>query len=109
MPSQIASKPERPSPASLKEKRSLEQNPQVLEARAAIQAAAANAIGSLSLVEAIRVFRNELVDCAIRQSNGSRRAAARILGVTRPAIQNVLRRSDASDSNVKKTGDVESI
>jgi transcriptional regulator with GAF, ATPase, and Fis domain len=68
-----------------------------LEVHAAIKGAAHRIVGSLGLTEAIRVFRQEMVDRALLQANGSRRAAARILGVTRPAVQSILRQSTQSD------------
>lgn len=71
------------------------------QAHSAIQVAALSAVGKLGLIEAIRALRKEMVECALRQGNGSRRAAARLLGVTRPAIQSVLRQSTLSDQDVK--------
>jgi len=61
------------------------------EPTAAIKSAARSAVGRLSLPDAIRIFRNEMVDSALNNEQGSRRAAARVLGVTRPAVQHVLR------------------
>jgi len=74
---------------------------QHLQAHAAIKGAAHSTVGSLNLIEAIRTFRQEMVECALRQGNGSRRAAARLLGVTRPEIQSVLRQSRPSDQKVE--------
>jgi predicted transcriptional regulator len=48
-------------------------------------------VGRLSLTDAIQAFRNSMVESALFRQNGSRRAAARLLGVTRPAVQRVLR------------------
>ena len=66
---------------------------------AAIKAAARTALGRLSLTDAIRTFRNEMVDSALDQGSGSRRAAARMLGVTRPAVQHILRQHKSDDSS----------
>lgn len=60
---------------------------------AQIRAAARRALGSVQLADAIRIFRTEMVDFALVQSSGSRRAAAKALGVTRPAVQHLLRHS----------------
>lgn len=60
----------------------------------AIRAAAERVVGRLSLNDAMTQFRNTMVDLALNRGNGSRRAAAKILGVTRPAVQYILRHSD---------------
>lgn len=65
---------------------------------AAIKTAARAALGRLSLRDAIKVFRDEMVNAALRL-RGSRRAAAKTLGVTRPAVQHILRHRGSSDSS----------
>lgn len=61
---------------------------------AAIRTAVGGVVGRLSLNDAMTLFRNTMVDLALVRGNGSRRAAAKLLRVTRPAVQYVLRRSD---------------
>lgn len=73
-------------------------------ARAAIRNAAVSAVGTLNLIDAIRLFRSQMVDLALRQQSGSRRAAAGLLGVTRPAIQNILRQSAGAPATFQKIG-----
>lgn len=58
----------------------------------AIEAAARSAVGRLGLTEAIQLFRVFMVETALKRKEGSRRAAARVLGITRPAVQHILRR-----------------
>jgi transcriptional regulator with GAF, ATPase, and Fis domain len=84
-------------PPASPQKHSARTDSRYRQAHAAIKGAALSTVGSLDLIEAIRAFRREMVECALRQGNGSRRAAARLLGVTRPAIQSVLRRLTPSD------------
>ena len=61
---------------------------------ATIRTAAESVVGRLSLNDALTLFRNTMVDLALVRKNGSRRAAAKLLRVTRPAVQHILRRSD---------------
>jgi DNA-binding NtrC family response regulator len=56
-------------------------------------------VGRIGLREAQRELRHSMVAHALQLCEGSRKAAARLLGVTRPAIQRVLRESDAPDAN----------
>jgi hypothetical protein len=56
-------------------------------------------VGRIGLREGQRELRHAMVAHALRLCEGSRKAAARLLGVTRPAIQRVLRESDAPDAN----------
>jgi len=63
------------------------------DSRLAIQAAAETVVGRMSLGEALALFRKTMVDLALAKQQGSRRAAAKILGVTRPAVQHILRLS----------------
>jgi len=72
------------------------------DARAAIRNAAVSAVGTLNLVDAIRLFRSQMIDLALRQQSGSRRAAAGVLGVTRSAIQNTLRQSSGASASFQK-------
>ena len=65
---------------------------------AAIRTAAEGVVGRLSLNDALTLFRNTMVDVALVRGNGSRRAAAKLLRVTRPAVQYVLRRSERGGS-----------
>ena len=74
-------------------------NPPVPEA--AIRAAASGAVGHLSLRDAVRIFRDEMVRVAFRL-RGSRRGAAKMLSVTRPAVQHVLRQSGVEDASQTK-------
>jgi DNA-binding NtrC family response regulator len=48
-------------------------------------------VGRLGMREAQARLRRAMLEQALESSNGSRRAAARLLGVTRPAIQRMLR------------------
>jgi transcriptional regulator with GAF, ATPase, and Fis domain len=73
------------------------------EARAAIRNAAVTAVGKVTLTDAVRLFRWHLVEVALHQENGSRRGAARTLGLTRQAIQNLLRQSDEGSTSLSGT------
>jgi DNA-binding NtrC family response regulator len=48
-------------------------------------------VGRIGIREAQARLRKAMLEQALEGSNGSRRAAARLLGVTRPAIQRMLR------------------
>jgi hypothetical protein len=69
MPS-LSSKARKPmaAPAS-PDKCSARQDSQLLQAHAAIKGAAHSTVGSLNLIEAIRAFRQEMVECALQQGN----------------------------------------
>jgi hypothetical protein len=51
-------------------------------------------LGRMSLRDAQRLVRAVMLEGALSASNGSRRSAARMLGVTRPAVQRMLREAD---------------
>lgn len=48
-------------------------------------------VGRMDLKQAMHLLRACMVEEALRGSGGSRRSAARLLGVSRPAIQRILR------------------
>jgi hypothetical protein len=54
-------------------------------------------VGRMTLREAQHWVRRTMLLQALLASNGSRRAAARILGVTRPAVQRMLREASLSE------------
>lgn len=56
-------------------------------------------VGRMGLKEAQRELRVLMVSHALRLCRGSRRSAARLLAVTRPAIQRVLRESEGLDAS----------
>jgi DNA-binding NtrC family response regulator len=61
-------------------------------------------VGRVGLRDAQSLLRRTMLQDALALSRGSRRAAARILGVTRPAVQRMLR-EDFGDSAVPESVD----
>lgn len=70
----------------------------------AIHAAVETVVGRMSLGDALALFRSAMVDLALARQQGSRRAAAKMLGVTRPAVQHILRLSKVSTPSVLLPG-----
>ena len=48
-------------------------------------------VGHVTLKDAVRTLRASMLTQALEMSSGSRRAAARVLGISRPAVQRMLR------------------
>jgi hypothetical protein len=61
-------------------------------------------VGEMTLKEAQGCVRAVMLERALERADGSRRSAARLLGVTRPAVQKMLRevRSDQVSSSVPR-------
>lgn len=51
-------------------------------------------VGRMDIRQAQHCVREAMLDHALRANNGSRRSAAKVLGVTRPAVQRMLRQPD---------------
>jgi len=58
-------------------------------------------VGRLGIRDAQDALRRGMLQQALKASNGSRRAAARILGVTRPAVQRMLRDEPRTSAETK--------
>jgi hypothetical protein len=72
--------------------------------RSLIRSAARAEVGRTSLRSAQQELRQTMLQEALVASNGSRRRAAKLLGVTRPAVQRMLRESEAPPAQAAAVG-----
>jgi DNA-binding NtrC family response regulator len=72
--------------------------------RSLIRCAARAEVGRTSLRSAQQELRETMLREALVASNGSRRRAAKLLGVTRPAVQRMLRESESPPARAAVVG-----
>jgi hypothetical protein len=72
--------------------------------RSLIKCAARAEVGRTSLRSAQQELRQTMLQEALVASKGSRRRAAKLLGVTRPAVQRMLRESEAPPAQAAAVG-----
>jgi len=64
---------------------------------ASLESVARVLLGRMTMKEALHALRASMLGHALRECGGSRRSAARLLGVSRPAVQRMLRESPELD------------